>query len=90
MDMCADEQGVAHLAREGGCFGDATISLMWNDETDLDLHVFPPCGESICYDNTRSCGMARLTSTCTPARDHPIWRDDVLLLYSLIWLPEIA
>ena len=40
--MCADEQGAAHLAREGGRFGDATISLMWNDETDLDLHVLPP------------------------------------------------
>ena len=26
----------------------------------------------------RSCGMARPTSTCTYARDHPIWRDCVL------------
>jgi len=51
----------ARLAREGGRFGDVTISLLWNDQTDLDLHVTLPSGEKIFYSNKKSaCGNAEL------------------------------
>jgi len=34
-----------------------TISLVWNDECDLDLHVFVPSGEEISYNHKKSaCG----------------------------------
>ena len=50
----------ARLAREGARIGDVTISLVWNDEADLDLHVFvpqtpsDPTGEHIFYQNRKS------------------------------------
>jgi hypothetical protein len=31
-------------AREGGRVGDVTVTLIWNDQTDLDLHVYVPTG----------------------------------------------
>eukprot|EP00325_Prymnesiales_sp_UTEX-LB-985_P022860 CAMPEP_0174714686 /NCGR_PEP_ID=MMETSP1094-20130205/18656_1 /TAXON_ID=156173 /ORGANISM="Chrysochromulina brevifilum, Strain UTEX LB 985" /LENGTH=885 /DNA_ID=CAMNT_0015914089 /DNA_START=113 /DNA_END=2767 /DNA_ORIENTATION=+ len=47
----------ARLAREGARIGDVTISLVWNDEADLDLHVIVPSGEEISYNNKKSkCG----------------------------------
>jgi len=47
----------ARLAREGARIGDVTISLVWNDECDLDLHVFVPSGEEISYNHKKSaCG----------------------------------
>merc|ERR1719502_529365 len=54
-------------AREGGRVGDVTVTLIWNDESDLDLHVFVPTGtstggeEEICYKNKKSrSGAAHL------------------------------
>ena len=50
----------ARLAREGARIGDVTISLVWNDEADLDLHVFVPkspsddVGEHISYSQKKS------------------------------------
>lgn len=49
------------LAREGGRIGDVTVSLIWNDESDLDLWVHLPSGEKIMYSNKKSkCGAAEL------------------------------
>ena len=50
----------ARLAREGARIGDVTISLVWNDEADLDLHVYVPkrplddVGEHISYSQKKS------------------------------------
>jgi len=55
------DQVAARLAREGGRFGDVTISLLWNDQCDLDLHVFLPSGEEVFYSKKKSsCGAAEL------------------------------
>jgi hypothetical protein len=45
------------LQREGARVGDVTISLVWSDTNDLDLHVICPSGEEIFYGNRKSkCG----------------------------------
>ena len=45
------------LNRENASFGECNITLMWNDPSDLDLHVICPCGEEISFTNRRSkCG----------------------------------
>ena len=48
------DEVAARLAREGGRFGDLTITLVWNDEADLDLWVVIPSGEKIYYSNKKS------------------------------------
>ena len=48
------DEVAARLAREGGRFGDLTITLVWNDESDLDLHVFTPSDEELYYSNKKS------------------------------------
>jgi len=54
------------LQREGARIGDVTISLIWNDESDLDLHVHVPTPdgtktEEIDYQHKKSaCGGVEL------------------------------
>lgn len=56
-----EDQVAARLKREGGRFGDVTVSLLWNDQSDLDLHVTLPSGEEIFYSHKKSrCGLAEL------------------------------
>lgn len=43
---------VARLAREGARAGDMTASLIWSNESDLDLHVIGPEGH-ISYHSKR-------------------------------------
>jgi len=61
LSMLAPTDDVAaRLAREGARLGDVTISLVWNDEADLDLHVYVPKspsdteGEHISYSQKKS------------------------------------
>ncbi len=42
------------LAAAGARSGDVRVSLMWNNENDLDLHVLDPRGEEIFYLHRRS------------------------------------
>lgn len=45
-----------------GLAGDLRINLQWWNFTDLDLHVFDPCGHEFYYSNKRdviSCGAGR-------------------------------
>ena len=39
---------MVRLEREGARVGDVTISLVWNDFNDLDLHVHAPSGVCVC------------------------------------------
>jgi len=57
--LAPSDDVAARLAREGARIGDVTVSLVWNDEADLDLHVFvpvagDPTGEEISYRNKKS------------------------------------
>jgi len=59
------DEVAARLQREGARIGDVTISLIWNDESDLDLHVYVPNAsggeEHIWYQNKKSaCGGVEL------------------------------
>ena len=44
------------LEREGAQDGEVTVTLMWNGDADLDLHVICPNGQEIDYTSTRGCG----------------------------------
>eukprot|EP00667_Euglena_gracilis_P020085 EG_transcript_21636 len=53
----SDEVLALRLGREGARSGELTISLIWNDIADLDLHVYAPSGEHIYYGHKESeCG----------------------------------
>jgi len=61
VDRLLDDDVAQRLAREGGRVGDLTFSLVWNDESDLDLWVTMPSGEKVFYSNKKSrCGAAEL------------------------------
>jgi len=52
-----DGQLAERLVREGAKSGDVRVSLMWNDFSDLDLHVTAPSSQKIYFGNKRSgCG----------------------------------
>ena len=51
-----NDEMMARVAREGAKVGDVTITLTWDDRTDLDLHVFTPSGAEISYQNKRADG----------------------------------
>lgn len=40
----------------GGETGDVTITLIWNDPADLDLHLLCPNGQKIFYGDKNECG----------------------------------
>lgn len=42
------------LAEAGARSGDVRVSLMWNNQNDIDLHVVDPRGEEINYNHRRS------------------------------------
>ncbi len=44
------------LRREGGGTGEVTITLAWNSDADLDLHVLCPGGERLYYAQRQACG----------------------------------
>lgn len=46
----------SRLDREGGQRGEVTVTLMWNSDADLDLHVECPGDRSIFYGSPRACG----------------------------------
>jgi len=46
----------SRLDREGGRRGEVTVTLMWNSDADLDLHVECPGDRSIFYGSPRACG----------------------------------
>jgi len=58
------DEVAARLQREGARIGDVTISLIWNDQSDLDLHVKVPTPggeEAISYSHKKSkCGGVEL------------------------------
>lgn len=55
------DEVAARVAREGGRFGDVTITLVWNDESDLDVRVTLPSDEVLYYGNKKSKdGLAEL------------------------------
>jgi len=53
----SDEVFSVRMGREGARSGELTISLIWNDIADLDLHVYAPSSEHIYYGHKQSeCG----------------------------------
>jgi len=44
------------LTRAGARSGAVTVSLLWNDLNDLDLHIQCPTGERISFVNKQACG----------------------------------
>eukprot|EP00466_Bigelowiella_natans_P002413 jgi/Bigna1/91471/estExt_fgenesh1_pg.C_1020020 len=55
--MSAEQTMQKRRFREGAQDGKLYVSLMWNDITDLALHVTAPSGETICWTNMKSeCG----------------------------------
>ena len=52
-----NDQLAERLVREGAKSGDVRISLMWDDTSDLDVHVVTPSSQRIYYGGKRSnCG----------------------------------
>lgn len=47
---------IGRLTRAGARSGAVTVSLMWNDVNDLDLHVLCPDGTHISFENKQGCG----------------------------------
>lgn len=47
---------LGRLTRAGARSGEITVSLLWNDVNDLDLHVVCPNGERISFENKAACG----------------------------------
>ena len=56
MHAHVNDEMMARVAREGAKVGDVTITLTWDDRTDLDLHVFTPSGAEISYGNKQADG----------------------------------
>ena len=50
------DDAFARMAREGAKVGDVTITLLWDDYNDLDLHVFTPTGAEIYFGNRHADG----------------------------------
>jgi uncharacterized protein YfaP (DUF2135 family) len=48
------EESMARLKRENAKFGTVQISLFWDNENDLDLHVVDPNNEEINYNHKKS------------------------------------
>jgi len=55
--VLSDNVFAVRMGREGARSGELTISLIWNDIADLDLHVYAPSGEHIYHGHKQSeCG----------------------------------
>ncbi|WP_417792886.1 hypothetical protein [Terasakiella pusilla] len=50
------ETFMGRLTRAGAKIGNITVSLVWNDINDLDLHIACPNGETINFTNKFACG----------------------------------
>ena len=44
------------LIDAGAGNGEITVSMLWDNDDDLDLHVLTPDGSEICYSNTSAAG----------------------------------
>ena len=44
------------LGREGGETGEVTVTLAWDSDTDLDLHIVCPNGQRINFNTPSGCG----------------------------------
>lgn len=51
-----EQSFLGRLTRAGGRSGALTVSLLWNDTNDLDLHVECPGGEVLNFQNKQACG----------------------------------
>lgn len=47
---------LGRLTRAGARTGEVTVSLLWNDTNDLDLHIECPDGKTISFMNKQACG----------------------------------
>jgi hypothetical protein len=52
----ADESFDERLEREGAQRGEVTVTLTWDSDADLDLHVVCPEGEEIFWNRRSACG----------------------------------
>jgi hypothetical protein len=51
-----EQSFLGRLTRAGARTGEVTVSLLWNDANDLDLHVECPDGNRISFVNKQACG----------------------------------
>ena len=51
-----EQSFLGRLTRAGARSGALTVSLLWNDTNDLDLHIECPSGEVLNYRNKQACG----------------------------------